>query len=719
VVGATFTSNDANYSDAAGTGAMTINKASSTTVVSVANAAFDGEAHGATATVTGVGDLNEAVNVTYTGRNGTSYAASSTGPTNAGDYIATATYAGDTNHNGSSDSKNFSIAKAAPTVSASGTFMYDGIAKQAIGSATGVNGAAVNGSYSFTYLLQGGGGTPSAIAPVNAGTYVVSVTFTSANANYSNASGTGSMTINKAGSITTVTIGDSTYDGTPRGGTAGVTGAGGLNQPVTLTYLGRNGTEYAASTSAPVNTGDYTATATFAGDANHSGSTASKDFTVSKATPVIDWANPAAITYGTALTGTQLNAVAKLGTVAVAGTYTYTPGAGTLLNAGQGQTLSVNFAPNDTRNFTTASKTVTVNVGQKPATITADNKTKQFSDPMPEYTATSGGLVGNDTLGGTVTTSTTATPMSPAGTYSLMLTGSGFNPNYAVTLINGTLTVTQEDATITYTGDTLVTASSNSNATVNLTAAVQEAQDGSLGNALAGKLVKFSIYKGNNVTMTTVDYSATGTIGAGNIAITSVSLPADDYTMKLEFVSNGYYTAPVEAAAFTVVNPTSGMTTGGGWLTDPNGRRANFGFTVRYVPSGNPQGNSNYIYRDMRDLSAYGAPAGVRDYDIIIKSNALSAMSLDKTVTPATGVFTGKNNVFAIDRLTGLSYNIAAGQGLQFEVDLTDAGNGAAGDTYALRVWNNTGTYKAVGGYTASGKNTGQVAIGGGNLQVK
>jgi hypothetical protein len=492
-----------------------------------------------------------------------------------------------------------------------------------------------------------------------------------------------------------------------------------LNQAVTPTYVGRNGTDYPASSSAPINTGDYTEVATFAGDANHTGSTASKDFTVSKATPVITWANPAAITYGTVLDSTQLNAVAKLGTATVAGSYSYAPPAGTVLNAGPGQTLAVDFTPNDTRNFTSASKSVVINVGQKLATITADNKTKQFSDPMPEYTATSGGLVGNDSLGGWLNTSTIATPMSPAGTYTLVLTGGGFNPNYAVTLINGTLTVTQEDASLTYTGDTLLTAATNSNATVNLAAAVQEAQDGSLGNALAGKVVRFSIFKGGNVTMTTADYTATGTIGSTNIATASISLPPDDYTIKLELLSNGYYTAPVEAAAFTVVNPTSGMATGGGWLTDPNGRRANFGFTVRYLPSGNPQGNSNYIYRDMRELSAYGAPAGIRDYDIIIKSNAMSAMSLDKIATPATGVFTGKNNVFAIDRRTGLSYNIGAGQGLQFEIDVTDNGNGAGGDTYGLRVWNNAGTYKAVGTYTGSGANTARVTIGGGNIQVK
>ena len=48
-----------------------------------------------------------------------------------------------------------------------------------------------------------------------------------------------------------------------------------------------------------------------------------------KATPTITWSTPADITYGTALSATQLNATAS-----VPGTFVYTPAAGTVLNAG-------------------------------------------------------------------------------------------------------------------------------------------------------------------------------------------------------------------------------------------------------------------------------------------------------------------------------------------------------------------------------------------------
>lgn len=80
----------------------------------------------------------------------------------------------------------------------------------------------------------------------------------------------------------------------------------------------------------------------------------SVSLTVNKATPAIDWVTPIAITYGTPLSGTQLNAAASYQNAdthtAVAGTFIYAPAAGTLLSAGS-QTLQVHFVPTDTGNF--------------------------------------------------------------------------------------------------------------------------------------------------------------------------------------------------------------------------------------------------------------------------------------------------------------------------------------------------------------------------------
>src|SRR4029078_10270417 len=81
-------------------------------------------------------------------------------------------------------------------------------------------------------------------------------------------------TIDKASSSVVVTCPTSvTYDGTAQTPcSANVTGAGGLDHAVTpVTYTGNT------------NAGTASASATFAGDANHDGDTGSKDFTIDKA----------------------------------------------------------------------------------------------------------------------------------------------------------------------------------------------------------------------------------------------------------------------------------------------------------------------------------------------------------------------------------------------------------------------------------------------------
>jgi hypothetical protein len=78
---------------------------------------------------------------------------------------------------------------------------------------------------------------------------------------------------------------------------------------------------------------------------------------VNKATPVITWDPPAAIVHGTVLGDAQLNAGSN-----VDGTFNYDPPAGTLLGVGPDQILKTTFAPSDTMNYDTASKSVNISV---------------------------------------------------------------------------------------------------------------------------------------------------------------------------------------------------------------------------------------------------------------------------------------------------------------------------------------------------------------------
>ncbi len=84
-----------------------------------------------------------------------------------------------------------------------------------------------------------------------------------------------------------------------------------------------------------------------------------------KLDPVLTWGNPADITYGTPLGAAKLNASAS-----VPGTFTYSPPAGSVLNAGTGQVLTAIFTPSETFNYNTAVKTVTLNVRKANPTVT-------------------------------------------------------------------------------------------------------------------------------------------------------------------------------------------------------------------------------------------------------------------------------------------------------------------------------------------------------------
>jgi Tol biopolymer transport system component len=78
--------------------------------------------------------------------------------------------------------------------------------------------------------------------------------------------------------------------------------------------------------------------------------------TISQAMPSLTWTPSLAISYGTALSGTQLNATAT-----IPGSFIYTPVVGTVLGAGT-QTLSVTFTPTDTTDYTTATDTISITV---------------------------------------------------------------------------------------------------------------------------------------------------------------------------------------------------------------------------------------------------------------------------------------------------------------------------------------------------------------------
>ncbi len=120
--------------------------------------------------------------------------------------------------------------------------------------------------------------------------------------------------------------------------------------PGTFVYIPAEGAVLAAGTHKP--------SVIFipADTANYTRAQVAVSLTVTEATPVIAWPEPAPIAYGAALSATELNAAAS-----VPGTFVYTPATGEVLAAGT-YMLSVTFTPADAANYTTAQAAVSLAV---------------------------------------------------------------------------------------------------------------------------------------------------------------------------------------------------------------------------------------------------------------------------------------------------------------------------------------------------------------------
>ena len=168
--------------------------------------------------------------------------------------------------------------------------------------------------------------------------------------------------------------------------------------------------------------------------------------TVTKATPAITWAAPAAITYGTALTAAQLDASSG----GVAGTFAYSPAAGAVLGAGS-QTLSATFTPTDTADITTATGSVTLLVNQAVPVIT-------WATPAPVAAGTALSatqLNAAASIPGTFTYTPTAGTMLTAGTQTLSTV---FTPTDAVDYATATTSVSIVVTSFTLSGTAVTVA---------------------------------------------------------------------------------------------------------------------------------------------------------------------------------------------------------------------------------------------------------------------
>jgi hypothetical protein len=200
------------------------------------------------------------------------------------------------------------------------------------------------------------------------------------------------------------------------------------------------------------NAGAYAITLGGLTSGNYSFSYVAGTLTINRATPTLTWSPPADIVYGTALSGTQLNATASVG-----GTFVYGPGSGIMLNAGNGQSLGVAFTPADTVNYNLANAAVQINVNRGALTVTANDQSRAYGATNGVFTAGYAGFVNGDgsgALNGALSFSCLDTngvnvdTNTPVGTYPIVASGQSA-ANYNLTYVNGTLTITPANSTAT------------------------------------------------------------------------------------------------------------------------------------------------------------------------------------------------------------------------------------------------------------------------------
>ena len=464
---------DANHTGSSGSDTFDITEATSSTVVTCpASVVYDGSAQTpCTVLVTGAGGLSLSPTPIYTPN------------ANVGTATASYTFAGDANHTGSSDSDTFDITEATSStvVTCPASVVYDGSAQTPC-----------------TVLVTGAGGlslspTPIYTANVNVGTVTASYTF-AGDANHTGSSDSDTFDITEATSSTVVTCPASVvYDGSAQTPcTVLVTGAGGLSLSPTPIYT------------ANTNVGTATASYTFAGDANHTGSSGSDTFDITEATSTTVVTCPASVVYdGSAQTPCTVP-VTGAGGLSLSPTPIYTAntnvGTATASYTFAGDANHTGSSGSDTFDITEATSSTVVTCpasvvydgsAQTPCTVSVTGAGGLSLSPTPIYTANTNvgtatasytfagdanhtGSSGSDTFDITTAATTTVVTFEPGPyTYTgseftataVVTGGGGLNQAVPVVLSGDCTNVTVTDgctATATFAGDATYDGSSDS-----------------------------------------------------------------------------------------------------------------------------------------------------------------------------------------------------------------------------------------------------------------
>ncbi len=402
--------------------------------------------------------------------------------------------------------------------------------------------------------------------------------------------------------------------------------------------------------------------------------------------------------------------------------------------------------------------TVTVNKFKPVTTLSVDPTTQQYSDQVTftaiiengycdtaQQAATEVKFFIGDELMGTTTLSVSGNDLVATLTTELLekTTGSmspgvkeinavfeNINSSYELDSPTSEITITQEDAIVEYTGQSLqaTRGANDSETTVILTASIQDIAISSITDKFEGDIrnakVKFvnrdtgaDISGWLPVNLLDASDSSTGsasfswTVDIGNF-------DSESFTIGV-VVDNGYYlrNSSEDNTVITVYKPAGDFITGGGSIHPTNssgfyssteGLKTNFGFNVKYNKKGNKlKGHINVVFRRLE------SDGEIHTYQI--KGNAMQSLGVNVDDRDnQTATFITKSNLTDI---TDPNMPVSLGGNLYLKVEMTDRGEPGTEDSIAITLTESDGTLLYSSEW--NGLSTDEMTLSNGNLMVK
>ena len=337
-------------------------------------------------------------------------------------------------------------------------------------------------------------------------------------------------------------------------------------------------------------------------------------------------------------------------------------------------------------------------------TTTVTNASTQYSDPV-DLTATvsstgtvntgtvkftiveTGDVVGTaNVVSGTATlakadqtlSSTTGHyPDLAQGIYTIQADYSGTS-SLCLSTNTGTLTVSREDAIVTPSASNLCSVKVNSpggtagpvTLCADITEATDESYDGEISNAVPVTFTLIPVVGAGTLGPLTATTSGGGIGGTLHACATFSTIPVNVYTVVITVGGNDYTGTGYSVLA--IYDPSLGFVGGGGILVNPNtGRRANFGFTAKYLKKGGVQGSGLYIEHLPGGGITTIKAGSLKSLSIVGSSAVILSKSVKFNGTPSYGF-----QITAVD-------NGDPGRTDQFGLKLTNP-NGSTNATYTF-----------------------------------